>query len=45
MLNTICHLQKSQPNQGKSAYWSMFAFMNSDRTPEISRVQEGDGYA
>lgn len=46
MKNTICHSLKQLPNQGMSAYWSLFAIENSDRTPEINvGFLEGDSYA
>lgn len=46
MQHTICHSQlKQQPGLGMSAYWSLFANINSDRTPETSGVREGAGYA
>ena len=33
---TLCHSLKQQPGLGMSAYWSLFANVNSnDRTPEI----------
>jgi hypothetical protein len=47
MQHTFSHSQlKQQPVLGMSAYWSLFANTNSDRTPEITiGVREGDGYA
>jgi hypothetical protein len=37
MHSTICHSLKQQPGLGMSAYWSLFANVNSnDRTPEIT---------
>ncbi len=43
MQYTVCHSLKQQPGLGMSAYWSMFANENSDRTPEITtRVQGGE---
>jgi hypothetical protein len=46
MQHTLCHsLIKQQSTVGMSAYWSLFANINSDRTPETSGVREGAGYA
>ncbi len=47
MQNTFNHsLKQQQPGLGMSAYWSLFATINSDRTPEIRPgFQEGAGYA
>lgn len=46
MQHTFSHsLTKQQPVLGMSAYWSLFANINSDRTPETPGVREGDGYA
>jgi hypothetical protein len=37
MQHTFCHsLKQQQPGLGMSAYWSLFANTNSDRTPEIT---------
>jgi hypothetical protein len=36
MQHTFCHsLKQQQSVLGMSAYWSLFANTNSDRTPEI----------
>lgn len=45
--NLFIHTVKQQPNLGTTAYWSMFAPLNSeDRSSEIRLgFQEGDGYA
>ena len=32
----ISSLKQQQPGLGMSAYWSLFANTNSDRTPEIT---------
>lgn len=43
MQYTFSHSQKQQPKLGMSAYWSMFANTNSDRTPEIKLGSIGGG--
>jgi len=44
MQHTFCHsLKQQQPGLGLSAYWSMFANENSDRTPEIKVGSIGGG--
>jgi hypothetical protein len=40
MQHTFNHSLKQQPKLGTLAYWSMFASLNSDRTPEITGVRE-----
>jgi len=47
MQHSLCHsLKQQQSKLGMSAYWSLFANVSNDRTPEITiGVQEGAGYA
>jgi hypothetical protein len=47
MMQHIIHsLKQQQPGLGMSAYWSLFANVSNDRTPEIRLgFQEGAGYA